>query len=88
MFSDIVNSRINWHIRLTPIDVANTDFMTAIKKRIKLQNNKKSKFQQVGDKVRLALAENKFQKGYKPHNRLKIFLVKKHLSALPNIFCS
>ena len=66
MFVDIINSRINRNTGLAPEDVVNADFLTVMYKRMKLRKNTKPKIQ-VGEKVRLALAESKFQKGYKPH---------------------
>ena len=75
-FVDVINSRINRNIRLAPKDVVNSDFLTVMYKRMKLRKNTKPKFQ-VGDKVRLALAEGKFQKGYKPHYTHESFLVRK-----------
>ena len=76
MFVDVINSRINRNIGLAPKDVVNADFLTVMYKRMKLRKNTNPKFQ-VGDKVRLALAEGKFQKGYKPHYTHEIFLVRK-----------
>ena len=87
MFVDVINSRINRNIGLAPKDVVNADFLTVMYKRMKLRKNTKPKFQ-VGDKVRLALAESKFQKGYKPHYTHEIFLVRKinTLAPFPTYF--
>ena len=82
MFVDVINSRINRNIGLAPKDVVNADFLTVMYKRMKLRKNTKPKFQ-VGDKVRLALAEGKFQKGYKPHYTHEIFLVRKINTSAP-----
>ena len=76
MFVDVNNSRINRNIGLAPKDLVNAEFLTVMYKRMKLRKNTKPKFQ-VGDKVRLALAESKFQNGYKPHYTHEIFLVRK-----------
>ena len=82
MFVDIINSGTNRNIGLAPKDVVKADFLTVLYKRMKLQKITKPKFQ-VGDKVRLALAESKFQKGYKLHYTHEIFLVQKiNISAL------
>ena len=59
MFVDNINSRINRNIGLAPKDAVNADFLTVMYKRMKLRKDKKSP---VGDKIRLALAEHKFQK--------------------------
>ena len=75
MFVDVINSRINRNFGLASKDVVNADFLTVMYKRMKLRKNTKPKFH-VGDKVRLALAEGKFQKGYKPHYTHTIFLVR------------
>ena len=61
MFVDVINSRINRNIGLAPKDVVNADFLTVMYKRMKLRKNTKPMFQ-VGDKVRLALAEGNFRK--------------------------
>ena len=82
MFVHVINSRIDWNIGLAPKDVVNADFLTVMYKRMKLRKNTKPKFQ-VGDKVRLALAEGKFQKGYKPHYAHEIFLVRKINTSAP-----
>ena len=82
MFFDVINSRINRNSGLAPKDVVNADFLTVMYKRMKLRKNTKPKFQ-VGDKVRLALAEGKFQKGYKPHYTHEIFLVRKINTSAP-----
>ena len=78
---DYINSRINRNIGLAPKDVVNADFLTVMYKRLKLRKNTKPKFQV--DKVRLALAESKFQKGYKPHYTHEIFLVRKIKTSEP-----
>ena len=83
MFVDVINSRINRNIGLAPKDVVNADFLTVMYKRMKLRKNTNPKFQ-VGDKVRLALAEGKFQKGYKPHYTHEIFLVPKINTLAPS----
>ena len=87
MFVDVINSRINRNIGLAPKDVVNADFLTVMYKRMKLRKNTKPNFL-VGDKVRLALAEGKFQKGYKPHYTHEIFLVRKinTLAPFPTYF--
>ena len=87
MFVDAINSRINRNIGLAPKDVVNADFLTVMYKRMKLRKNTKPKFQ-VGDKVRLALAEGNFQKGYKPHYTHEIFLIRKinTLAPFPTYF--
>ena len=82
VFVDVINSRINRNIGLAPKDVVNADFLTVMYKRMKPRKNTKPKFQ-VGDKVRLALAEGKFQKGYKPHYTYEIFLVRKINTSAP-----
>ena len=58
MFVYIINSRTNCNIGLAPKDVVNADLLNVMYKRMKLRKNTKPKFQ-VGDKVRLALAESK-----------------------------
>ena len=65
----------------------NADFLTVMYKRMKLRKNTKYKFR-VGDKVRLASAEHKFQKRYKAHYTHKIFLVGKlnDLAPFPTYF--
>ena len=60
MFVDIINSRINRNIGLAPKDVVNADFLTC-HVQANEEKNTKPNFQ-VGDKIRLALAESKFQK--------------------------
>ena len=42
----------------------------------------------IGDKIRLLLAEHKFQKGYKPHKTHEIFLIRKinTLAPFPTYF--
>ena len=82
MFVDVIDSRINSNIGLAPKDVVNADYLTVMYKRMKLRKNTKPKFQ-VGDKVRLALAESKFQKEYKPHYTHEIFLVRKINTSAP-----
>ena len=59
-----------------PKDVVNADLLVVMYKRIKLRKITKPMLQ-VGDKIRLALAELKFQNGYKPHYTHVIFLVQK-----------
>ena len=83
MFVDVINSRINRSIGLAPKDVVNADFLTVIHKPMKLRKNKKPNFQ-VGDKVRLALLEHNFQKGYKPHYTHEIFLIRKINTLAPS----
>ena len=87
MFVDVINSRINRSIGLAPKDVVNADFFTDMYKRMKLRKNRKPNFQ-VGDKVRLALVEHNFQKGYKPHYTHEIFLIRKinTLAPFPTYF--
>ena len=87
MFVDVINSRINRCIGLAPKDVVNAEFLTVMYKRMKLRKDKEPNFQ-VGDKVRLALVEHNFQKGYKPHYTHEIFLIRKinTLALFPTYF--
>ena len=87
MLVDVINSRVNRNIGLAPKDVSNVDILTLMYKRMKLRENTKLMFQ-VGDKIRLAFAESKFQKRYKTHYSHEIFLVRKinTLAPFPALF--
>ena len=75
-FVSTMNSRVNRSIGMKPKDVKNEHYLQVLYTSMKDQKTQKPKLKS-GDKVRLALEDYNFRKGYKPQFTHEIYQVRK-----------